>query len=123
MKTLNEVLEKLEFAKRVSFGCVLAKHVEVDDLTDALHYLREYRKLDSLDAIAFPEDDNPPLSWQDLKQMEGKPVWVEGSWEIIDSCTEDYFSTDSGAMYFRRNDECYGDYGTDWQAYRKERGI
>ena len=42
MKSLDEVIENLAFDTRVSFASVLAE-VEVDDLADALHYLKEYR--------------------------------------------------------------------------------
>ena len=56
MKTLDEVIEML------ARGWVCDT---VDVRRDALHYLKEYRKLDSLDAVAFT-DDNPPLDWDEL---------------------------------------------------------
>ena len=51
--------------------------------------------------------------------MVGKPLWIEGGWQVIDCCSDDCFSTDCGAVFYRKNDECYGDYGKDWYAYRK----
>ena len=76
---------------------------------------------------------NDPLTWDELKQMEGKPVWIEGehgciwnqkAWSLIrlDAENDDIvicFSTDNGAHYEFVIDKI--DYGTDWQAYRKER--
>ena len=76
---------------------------------------------------------NDPLTWSELKTMEGKPVWVEGehgciwgqkAWSLIrlDPENDDIvicISTDGGVHYeFAIGQE---DYGTDWQAYRKER--
>ena len=59
-KPLDELIEDLGHAEPGQiYGDVI---VTVEDLTDALHYLKEYRKLDALDNIAFPEDDNPPLT-------------------------------------------------------------
>ena len=78
-------------------------------------------------------EDNPPLDWSELEQMEGKPVWVEGdhgciwgqkAWSLIrlDPENDDIvicISTDGGVHYeYAIGKE---DYGTDWQAYRKER--
>ena len=58
---------------------------------------------------------NPPLTWDELKQMEGKPVWVEESAEnglwwtywVIWEC--------DNAVLPKK------DYSTKWKAYRKER--
>ena len=92
--------------------------------SDALHYLKEYRKLDSIDAVTFPEDDNPALSWDELRQMEGKPVWVEcenffcSQWVIL---TNVY---DEKAMFIGDrivDSELKEEMGDVWQAYRKER--
>ena len=47
---------------------------------DALHYLKEYRKIEDeyeelKDWWAEEHAENVPLSWDELKQMDGKPVW------------------------------------------------
>lgn len=70
-------------------------------------------------------EENPPLDWEQLKQMEGKPVWVEdvfenGEWYIIECFT------DSGRFiaHDRYADDTVFkaiDMGNVWQAYRKER--
>ena len=71
--------------------------------------------------------DNDPLTWDELKQMVGKPVWVEdsgfGNWLIVD-----LFGDSGGAEYMiARGDQYWEEYmrdeddGLSWQAYRKER--
>ena len=139
MKTLNEVIEKCqENINLVDRGewegdCFLSHEYMID----ILHYLKEYQEYkdqynEAIKNCKKAEQDhynivmknyildNEPLTWYELQTMEGEPIWVEGSWEIVDGCYEEYFSTDTGAVYYRKNDECYGDYGKDWQAYRRE---
>ena len=96
---------------------------------EALHYLKEYRKLDSLDAVAFSEDDNPPLTWDELKTMEGKPVWVEEKYRKGDLKSSGWWLID----YWNDDQICLRDQGGNpwfiyqagmgwaWKAYRKER--
>lgn len=129
-KTLDEVITVMD---HVEFCCTNCKlQFDCDEvecfLEDALHYLKEYRKLDSLDAVAFPEDDNPPLTWDELKQMEGKPVWVEwtvkgvwhhGDWNLVNAQLGDrVWLIDGNGEEFDLLKEVQG---TMWQAYRKER--
>ena len=69
---------------------------------------------------------NEPLTWEQLKQMEGKPVWVEllgkgkwKGWDVIGGFDDDDFGF---AMCTVRGDDYYlADLGKTWQAYRKER--
>ena len=67
---------------------------------------------------------NDPLTWDELKQMEGKPVWVEfekngNHWLII---TDIKSNGAVGRGVYGENAPLYKDrIGTDWQAYRKER--
>ena len=138
MKTLEEVIAGM--TELILSG-------KTDDvkyvLTDALHYLKELRhilnntiwvgstkeengywKLPTL-----PETGNDPLTWGELQQMEGKPVWIEeldyskrwyGFWDVI-SDTEDY--GDEKFVYVKSEMRYEMDeYGKTWQAYRKERG-
>lgn len=85
MKTLDEVIKaneccnhgepdsRCEYCPYNGIGaCCLERE------SNALHYLKEYRTLQYgyIKAIANLED-NPPLTWDELKTMEGKPVWVE----------------------------------------------
>ena len=121
---------------------------------DIIHYLMEYReitdvchkhgitsvwghllpdpdKTDKSKKLNFDNAyDNDPLTWQELKQMEGKPVWVEYGidfqakhWIILPemacSYRHDRYSRDSfclGVVRFYKDD-----IGKEWQAYRKER--
>ena len=97
---------------------------------DALYYLKEYRDLQYgyIKAMADLED-NPPLTWQELKQMEGKPVWVEllyhhpeqkyKYWDVIKrfDAVEGYDLIDlaqTGYLYKSLLNR-------EWQAYRKKR--
>lgn len=72
-----------------------------DIYNDALQYLKEFKRISArLEKIALgnitetlEKLDNPPLTWEELKTMEGKPVWVEdglenGEWYIIECFTE-----------------------------------
>ena len=71
---------------------------------------------------------NPPLSWDELKTMVGKPVWVEDNletpeditkyWAImwrVEKAEDDEYALLSD-FYFQKSQ-----YGKDWQTYRKER--
>lgn len=151
MKTLEEVITEMEGCGFIGTGA------------DALHYLKEYKdagiNLDKLrqnietyaearvqmeDIVAeyvalkqywAEQQANPALTWEQLKQMGGKPVWVEGehgciwaqkAWSLIRLEAENddiviCISTDGGVHYeYAIGKE---DYGTDWQAYRKERNV
>ncbi len=72
---------------------------------------------------------NEPLSWDELRQMEGKPVWVEGSafaygfW-AIPYCFENSGGNEYVFMWgdqYWREEMRDADDGISWQAYRKER--
>lgn len=68
------------------------------------------------------EQENPPLTWDELRTMEGQPVWVEWVgepfWAFVDCIIEDYIFFDMAHDYrkFEINLK-----GKTWQAYRKER--
>lgn len=81
------------------------------------------------------EVGNDPLSWEELKAMEGKPVWVEQTMVLEEGTPEEYtqdvkewmivsnighrcidmVNVNDGELRFDRSD-------LTWQAYRKERG-
>ena len=114
--------------------------------SDALHYLKEYRS----DKATWEADrkwylnwieqykearekhqqavielkKNPPLTWDELRTMEGKPVWVEAllykQWAVIAYIGEEYIRFEGANLYAP---ECRIYMGEDngWQAYRKER--
>ena len=118
---------------------------------DALHYLRELRdmtdipmeyfeyggtsqKLRNTSQITCPKchsefvilpEANNPLTWDELKQMVGKPVWVHlfgsglGEWNLIHAQLDNqiWFTDGNGYIYDMHEEK----QGITWQAYRKER--
>ena len=124
MKTLDEVIKAFEYT------------YENDPVAwtygvDALHYLKEYRDLKEMTDWHEEMENirnnltnllmNPPLTWDELKQMEGKPVWVEYEgykpmWDIVDKIIDKRTIETYKCML---HDEGIG---IHWQAYRKERG-
>jgi len=131
-KPIEELIEDLGHAEPANqIGDVI---ITVEDLTDALHYLQTYQRIEDeyeelKDWWAEEHVENVALSWDELKQMEGKPVWVETSdsfnrrrWMFVG----EWFDDDEMRLFDIGND--YPDYvskngyesGT-WQAYQKER--
>ena len=125
MRTLKEVI------------AILAKGIAdveaYDAVDDALYYLREYhdnygnliasmnhhlRKIKEL-------EQNDPLSWEELCEMEGEPIWVEQhhgdtkGWLLILRKCDDVVTctTKHGNSFYLYK----ANYGEKWQAYRKER--
>ena len=86
MRTLDEVIKAVEEDLECANVSYPETFYDYDNHKDALYYLKEYREtkkhLACLDAAEIRGDDtqvvnNPPLTWDELRQMEGKPVWVE----------------------------------------------
>jgi len=140
MKTLDEVIDAMERCSMPHmFMCEDCPYEDEEcgcwsDQRDAdvLHYLKEHknqqdfydqsikRTTDMIDkcektVAEYLSVNNPPLTWDELKTMEGKPIWVmesaeHGMWWtywIVWNEKETTLSCDS--------------YGTTWKAYRKER--
>ena len=151
MKTLDEVIKALEICAnedtyRTCKDCPYPDNSMCINYlqNDALHYLKEYRdakdKIDSTrlayldiltDYVALKnywaeQQENEPLTWDELKQMEGKPVWVEygtfsdSGWALISEISEQgciEFLLSWGLRLVMQK----GAIGKTWQAYRKER--
>ena len=102
--------------------------------SDALQWLKGYRAHIELDKLRDKcETENDPLSWDELRTMEGKPVWVEYNFCISNEDVRDnskrwciirefkpwhdteIIITENGFVLSKREQV------TDWQAYRKER--
>lgn len=135
MKTLDEVIKANECCnhKRRCEGCPYngIGACALERQTDALHYLKEYqgnligKEISEAFDEAFTEIYNPPLTWDELRTMEGRPVWVESQrfgnhWYLNrgikdESCL--YFVGHYGENVLLYDD----DMGKVWQAYRKER--
>ena len=141
MKTLDEVIDTLEHPSKAVFEPDGFSLVHSNDLADALHYLKEYQGEFVLEARAnladkfvnalIESEDNPALTWDELREMEGKPVWVEydgytPEWEVIENVgamrgsigdiTGTFIETHMSVLH-------KDDMGKTWQAYRKEREI
>ena len=141
MKTLDEVIKRIEIYKNIfdKDGCFEC-HYHEDDCIDScflenvLYYLNTIETTENLyhdtvnELSKWKEEDWKdkclPLTWDELRQMEGKPVWVE--------FLKDGESYDAEWIIIQDiNDECMGDtqrftyqkldYSDKWQAYRKER--
>ena len=128
MKTLDEVIEELQYWDT----CDEYPECFYDDEVnrDALHYLKEYKRVQNkIEKIALGsvEDtldklDNKPLTWNELKTMEGKPVWIDNNlikphWDIIAQIDDNADVT----FYVMGGFETKEFYGKTWQAYKKER--
>ena len=88
MKTLDEVIIALEVC--TSGYCSHPKHGDCPYLDerndcdtrqrklDALQWLKGYKAHIELDRLQDKcEAKNDPLTWEELRTMEGKPVWYE----------------------------------------------
>ena len=118
MLSIDEVITALEQGPRSNIR------------DDAVTYLTEYKGLskmwnDKLDK----EQENPPLDWETLKQMTGKPVWVEYNLHISDrDARSRMWIIVQKIMPWRQDDELiyysgfvFGkkEIGKTWQAYLK----
>ena len=129
MKTLDEVIEELQYWDT----CNEYPECFYDDevTRDALNYLKEYKRVQNkIEKIALGniEDtldklDNKPLTWDELKTMEGKPVWVEtesiNGWVIVE--IRDSFMKGREYIKFGLLELSNKDLGKTWQVYKKER--
>lgn len=139
MKTLDEVIHALEvctsgYCSNHDGDCPYLGHYKCNEgqrNLDAFHYLKVLKDiLDPLKvkkntheitcprcqskiAILLPES-NEPLTWDELQEMEGKPVWIEGP-----LLTEGPHWIILGATHLYEGKKV--GYGKTWKAYRKER--
>ena len=128
MKTLNEVIEVFETGMLISDKPYDEAFREFN--SDALFYLKKLKRIEAkIEKIAIGnvEDtlskiDNPPLTWDELKTMKGKPVWVNCAakrWIVIadfreNGNGEEYFEATDGGLFSAKTQSDL------WQAYRKE---
>lgn len=77
-------------------------------------FVEEYAKEKDEEFRKILREDSP-LTWDEMRKMEGKPVWIDVTgWEIIDGISDYEMHGSYGTNYFR-----YG-YGKEWTAYRNE---
>lgn len=135
MKTLDEVISTMEYEATYNGG-------EARDYdADALHYLKTIETTenlyhDAVNKLSKWEDEDwkdrcLPLTWDELKQMEGEPVWIEymddeqqTGWALIAKSPErPMFGKPKLFTFVREDGKFYltiSGYGKRWQAYRKE---
>ena len=78
--------------------------------------------MQSMPTVDYQEEPNEPLSIEQLREMDGEPVWVQtpgipkyGRWVIVAGVdTEDGQRT----LYCQGDYTCRN-YGRDWLAYRR----
>lgn len=154
MKTLDEVIDKYEKCNYVQSCCNDCSYCNEECCCDrdALHYLKMYRS----DRLQWEADRkqwkdiqeqvdearqkfidrlkeleigtlNDPLTWDELKAMKGKPVWVEwtvkdkwhhGDWNLVHAQLDDRIWFVDGNRDITNVPK--GLQGISWQAYRKE---
>lgn len=141
MKSLDEVIKKIEKQWVCPSSDEADEYCELYDVRDdVLHYLKEYRDdrenfseaisncgkalnkyIMDIQTLAQQEEDLP-LTWDELKSMGGKPVWVENQfykrWLIAYKVNREDIIFDGNGFYTQAFSV---DYGKAWQAYRKER--
>lgn len=155
MKSLEEVIEAEEICSQMDAECsrcpykATAKGWCEEKDRDALHYLKVLKDIsdplkvkknsheitcpqcNSVIAILLPES-NEPLTWDELKAMEGKPVWVEADdgkykgWVVVEKFYSLFENEDLDAHVNLYYFGCSMEYSKEmyryyWQAYRKER--
>ena len=138
MKTLDEVIQAQETCLRgacdkCSYDNSNFDICDVKLQSDVLYYLKKLKRIEEkMEKIAIGniEDtlskiDNPALTWEELQQMVGKPIWVEyegfaPDWEVIEyvgntkwKCGE-IIETQLSILHKEDQDKT-------WNAYRKER--
>lgn len=124
MKTLDEVIKKYEMCSSQITCSTCPYYQEICSCDpDALHYLKEFKR------YRLATQKNEPLTWDELKLMEGRPVWVEwvevvigGSYSIRDWFLIEWIDNNNHEAIIRDrhgNQILYRD-GSDWQIYRKE---
>lgn len=133
MKTLDETIKNLEDGLKHLSAILISE----ETWNDALHYLKEYQRYQNTPSrngymalVDYFEKSqkNDPLTWDELKAMEGKPVWIEAEslsvgvspywkdWYIIKSFSNDEFMYCNDGFEWAKEMQ-----GQLWQAYRKER--
>ena len=136
MKTLDEVIWAVEHCDS-AVDCTYCSYFtdDCEDLrqlrSDALHYLKEYRELVQKTHQLDAEDGDEPLTWEELKEMVGKPVWMEliypeGTyfhWGIISGFSKVGYEWLSLRGFYEIDPFSVMDkeQGKTWNAYRRER--
>jgi len=143
MKTLDEVIDCMERCSKPHFDCNGCPYEDEEAEcgclpeerdADVLHYLKhlqEYYEMSETHDYSRLKPYNPPLTWDELKQMFHKPVWIETktkkTWVIIndfDGLTPN--NENVNVIHTSHNGAKCSHFakhlmGQTWQAYRKEK--
>lgn len=134
MKTLDEVIKKYEMCSSQITCSTCPYYQEICSCDpDALHYLKEFKRYQNTPSrnghmalVDYFEESqkNEPLTWDELKTMMGKPIWVkyEGyapDWEVIEYIGDTKWKwgevIETHLSILHKENQ-----GKEWQAYRKE---
>ena len=127
-KKWDEAIHYLKKYQKVDSNYWSEKAIsELNNIADAI-FLRAYREdkdeLTALRAFWKEQHENAPLTWDELKTMEGKPVWVEAllykQWAVIGYVGENHIRFE-GVNLYAPESRTYMGAENGWQAYRKER--
>ena len=143
MKTLDEVIEiasdwtngfdEMSIEKQMLYYLKMYRSDKAQYEADRKHWeddlsqkLREFDEAKDKLIAKYKELEigtlNEPLTWDELKTMEGKPVWVEADyfekgWFLVDASLVDIWVTGYDCAEHQLREE---NIGVSWQAYRKE---
>ena len=137
MKTLNEVIKAFECCEHgePDSKCEDCPYNGIGACTlereaNGLNYLKEYQRYQNkpsrnghMALVDYFEESqkNEPLTWDELKLMEGKPVWVvvdgKERWHIIKEVTNEHLILESWLPIHK----CWMNHPNGWQAYRLEK--
>ena len=139
MYTLDEVIKACEECLSHNEFCYQCIYNSDECLTDqkeedCLYYLKEYKEMKEhlacmdngeIRGDATQVMNNPPITWEELGKMEGKPVWINGVWYLITHTEDAYRDINPVINAIKANGvRCTffpEDCNVIWQAYRKER--
>lgn len=124
---MDDIAEKREtLEEKISHYCDLIK-IETDHYAlSKVRWAEEYKNIkddyEALQDFWAESQANPPLTWDELKGMEGKPVWVESvctekkhaGWVVVKRILAGAILTEPRLFYSEV-------YGKQWIAYRHER--
>ena len=102
-------------------------YVSPDGLIRAEDYVKACTVAISALRAQKEQESNDPLTLDELREMDGKPVWIVedpdwGHWELS-VCAEDYVlerETDFYGMKYDDPDGRYGLHKLGWLAYRRK---
>ena len=127
MNTGNDIFKRDNEGRHVSDQIYSAEYQKYLGMQIAMREVLEYFAKFELGDTALRQQEtvtnrnglNEPLTMDELRQMDGEPVWVQspgvpeyGRWAIVEGVGEN--------CLFLRDDFTCHDYGKTWLAYRQK---